>query len=220
MRRKIVIGLIVLSVLFCTVQCAAASSEDILISWTKHQQVAHEIANQMRAMGYEEDNVVILACQQWWREESKISIPIIIEESNEYPVATKVWNLLREAGLSEVCAAAIIGNMMAECGGQTLNLNPYIYSYGYYGLCMWSLYYFPEINGLDVDGQVSYLLETLDSNMRIGLGSAQEFFEIENVELAARYFSDKYERPASWSSVRAENAVKALQYFTTGSIYD
>lgn len=214
MRRKIVICLIMLSIFCCTVQCTAASSDDILVSWTKHQQVAHDIANQMRALGYEEDNVVILACQQWWREESTVPIPVV----TEYPVATTVWNLLREAGLSEVCAAAILGNMMSECGGQTLDLNPYIYSYGYYGLCMWSLYYFPEINGLDVEDQISYLLDTLDSNMRVAGGSAQEFFDITDVRQAARYFSDKYERPASWASIRAENAVNAFSYFSKGEI--
>ena len=41
----------------------------------------------------------------------------------EYPAATVIWITLKEEGFSDEVIAGIIGNLMAEVGGQTLNLN-------------------------------------------------------------------------------------------------
>lgn len=137
--------------------------------------------------------------------------------SDDWPVAAEVWNLLRRSGLSEVCCAGILGNMAAECGGGTLELLPYTYAGGYYGLCMWSLYYVPQADGLSVPDQVQLLLDTLESNLRAGGGSLSDFHACTDARSAARYFSDYYERPAAWSETRANAAEAALREFGGGA---
>lgn len=196
----------------------AVKTEPAPLDWTTNQVTAHRIAEQLRAKGYDESNPVIRACQDWWRAEDEAPEPAVHLLSKEqraaYPVSAAVWEQLRGAGLSEVCSAAILGSMMAECGGQTLDLDPYITAAGgYYGLCMWSLHYCPEVDGLGVPGQVDYLLRTLESNLNAGGGSAEAFLAMTDVRNAARYFSDYYERPAVWSEKRADNAEAALRYF-------
>lgn len=179
--------------------------------------LAHEIAELMRSRGYAEDHPVIVACQEWWQAEAEgnghAQVFVTEEQKKAYPVAAAVWQRLREHGLSEPVAAGIMGNMMAECGGQTLDLDPYIYSGGFYGLCMFSLYYFPAVDGLGVAAQCDFLIDTL-SNIRDGGGSVSEFLSLTDARAAARYFSDYYERPAAWSEKRADNAEMAYKYFT------
>ena len=57
-----------------------------------------------------------------------------------YDQARQVWNYLRDLGLNQYVCAGIIGNIMAEVGGQTLDISRWpIYSQnGYYGICQWS----------------------------------------------------------------------------------
>lgn len=73
----------------------------------------------------------------------------------EYPYAAETWFTLRELGYSEEVTAGIIGNMMIETGGGTLNLKPTLYSSGggFYGLCQWSLHYRPNVADMPFDNQ-------------------------------------------------------------------
>jgi len=73
--------------------------------------------------------------------------------------------------------------------------------------------FFPDIVGQGADAQIAKIVETLDSNMRVTGGSAAEFLAITDVREAAKYFSDFWERPAFWSSKRADNAEAAYKYF-------
>lgn len=189
-------------------------------TWTQaeaNKSLAHEIAEMMRNEGHPEDHPVILACQEWWRSEHEQAQMVTefttMEQRTKYPVACAVWQLLREAGLSEVSSAAIIGNGMAESGGHTLDLNLYQFVDGFYGIWAMSIIYFPDVYGKGVPGQVEALLNSLDSNMRVAGGSEKEFLEITDVRQAAKYFSDKWERPAQWSSKRADDAEIAYQFF-------
>ena len=180
--------------------------------------MAHQIAEMMRSEGYPEDHPVIRTCQEWWRreDEAEKSAPVFTtkEQRGKYPVAAADWQGFREAGLSEVCAAAIIGNWMAEAGGQTLDIDPYIYADGYYGQAMWSLYYCPEIDGTSVLEQIQYTLDTLALRFAEKGASIDVFLAMTDVRAAAKYFSDYYERPLVWSNVRADNAEIAYQFFT------
>lgn len=75
---------------------------------------------------------------------------------SEYDVAGQVYEYLNTQGMSDIVIAGILGNMMTECGGQTLDLQWDIYGYDgsyYYGLCQWSLYYNPSVDGADITGQ-------------------------------------------------------------------
>lgn len=181
-----------------------------------HKDLAHTIAEMMREEGFPEDHPIIKEAQKLWQEsdekEQTAQVYTTMEQRAKYPVASFVWQFFKENGYSDEVAAGIIGNMMAECGGQTLDLDPYIYSGGFYGLCMFSLYYFPEVDGMSVPEQLQLLVDTLD-NIEAGGGSVETFLALTDEKQAAKYFSDYYERPAQWSSQRATNASNALEYF-------
>lgn len=179
-------------------------------NWTTHKAAkdhAHQIAESIRAAGYPEDHPVIVACQQWWRDEDQkeLSAPAFttLEQRAEYPEAAYIWQLLKEAGLSDIHAAAILGNAMAESGGQTLNINIYQDVGGYWGAWAMSKIYYADVVGKGADAQVAKILET------IGDG----FYQTTEVRAAARWFSDNWERPARWSEQRADNAEEALRFF-------
>jgi len=129
----------------------------------------------------------------------------------EYTIAGEVYQYLRLKGYSDVTTAAILGNMMTECGGHTLNLQWNLYSEGkkYYGLCMWSLKYYPDIKGKTVTEQLDTLTSTITSVMSQFGGSFTYFKSITDAGEAARYFCTYYERGAGLDK-RAQNAYKAL----------
>ena len=199
-RRVIAAGLI-LSALAVTVNTSTFTQAQA------NKDLAHEIAEMLRAEGHPEDHPVIIACQEWWRaeDEKEESAPVFTtrEQRAEFPEAAYVWQLLKEAGLSDVSAAAILGNAMAESGGQTLAINVYQDCNGYWGAWAMSKVYYPEVVGQGADAQVKTILDTLDAR----------FYTITDVREAARWFSDNWERPVHWSEKRADNAEFALAYF-------
>ena len=146
------------------------------------------------------------------------------EKSGEYPVATQVWRYMKEElGWNDYVCAGVMGNMMAEVGGQTLNLNPYLYGHSganYYGLCQWSSRYYPSIQGADVDAQLDFLASTVKKELdtygylfRNGL-DYEAFCNLTDAEDAAMAFAKAYERCGSGSyGVRQTNALKAYNYF-------
>lgn len=131
----------------------------------------------------------------------------------DYYVAGCVYEHLSAMGYSEPVIAGILGNMMAECGGQTLSLQWNLYGGGgsYYGLCMWSLRYGPEVRGRNVTGQLTYLTGNMEENMEQFGGSYDYFCSLQDAGQAARYFANYYER-GSGAGVRAKNAYRALAW--------
>lgn len=146
------------------------------------------------------------------------------EKSGEYPVATQVWRYMKEElGWNDYVCAGVMGNMMAEVGGQTLNLQPYLYGHSganYYGLCQWSSRYYPSIQGADVDVQLDFLASTVKKELdtygylfRNGL-DYEAFCDLTDAEDAAMAFAKAYERCGSGSyGVRQRNAINAYNYF-------
>lgn len=146
------------------------------------------------------------------------------EKSGEYPVATQVWRYMKEElGWNDYVCAGVMGNMMAEVGGQTLNLQPYLYGHSganYYGLCQWSSRYYPSIQGADVDAQLDFLASTVKKELdtygylfRNGL-DYEAFCDLTDAEDAAMAFAKAYERCGSGSyGVRQRNAINAYNYF-------
>ena len=146
------------------------------------------------------------------------------EKSGEYPIATQVWRYMKEElGWNDYVCAGVMGNMMAEVGGQTLNLQPYLYGHSganYYGLCQWSSRYYPSIQGADVDAQLDFLASTVKKELdtygylfRSGL-DYEAFCNLTDAEDAAMAFAKAYERCGSGSyGVRQSNALKAYNYF-------
>lgn len=142
--------------------------------------------------------------------------------------ADKVWNYFRNKGFSEAATAGILGNMMTECGGHTLKLNATLHGYAgggtFYGLCMWSLQYFPEVNNKDADWQISYLHDNFMPKQFSSRGykykngfTMSNFKQMTDVKEAARAFAIVVENPGPEDNyvykVRQNNAVTAYNTY-------
>lgn len=140
--------------------------------------------------------------------------------SGEYATAREIWNYMKAQGWNDYVCAGIMGNMMAEVGGSTLNLHPALYSPGgdFYGICQWSLYYCPEVEGMLLYDQLNYLTNTIESQINMFSGmhgyTYNSFLQIQNAQTAAYAFAVAYERCASSTySIRENNAAVAYAYF-------
>lgn len=201
-------------------------------------EAAHMMANQARILGYAEDcGIIEIARIHWWHYHDmkfvyKEKLDKLIEEEmnapkyrhfQEYPEAATVWYYFKDKGYNDYVCAGIIGNMMCECGGLTLNLQPMAYSPGkyFYGLCQWSKPYYSNIFDADIDEQLDFLYETIDDEFNI-FGYAyrsgfnyEKFLLLENEKDVALAFAKCYERCASeYYSVRQTCATRAYNYFT------
>jgi hypothetical protein len=123
-------------------------------------------------------------------------------------------------------ACAIIGNMMIETSGGSLDLNPDIYSPSgnYYGLCQWSKKYYPEAHGLSFEQQLDFLLNSIEWEINTFGKCYKESFKYEDFlnmtdpAEAALAFAKSYERCSSVSyEMRQEAALKAYNYFDLDS---
>lgn len=142
------------------------------------------------------------------------------EEEHYY--ATEVWEYFRQKGFSQEVACGIIGNMMIETSGGSLDLKPNIYSSSgtYYGLCQWSKKYYPEAHGLTFKQQLNYLLKSIAWEINTFGWLYEEnfdykdFLKIKDPAEAALAFAKSYERcgPASYK-LRQKAALKAYEYF-------
>ena len=143
-----------------------------------------------------------------------------VSKSGSYAEATQVWNYMKSLGWSDAVCAGIMGNIMAEVGGQTLNINPYSSSSSYYGMCQWSRRYYPQIIGGSLEDQCDFLRDTIrkeintyGSNYASGM-NYEKFLQLDDPQDVALCFAKAYERCGSGSyGVRQSNAVKAYQYF-------
>lgn len=151
-------------------------------------------------------------------EPGKSSDDILIEMvadklKEEYEVAGYVYEYLAKEGYSDVAIAAILGNMMNETGGNTLNLRPYIYDHTgfHYGLCQWNIEYGPAVNGAGIDEQLLYLTSTIEKTMKQFGGSFKEFKNLEGAEYAGTYFCKYYERGIN-SKQRGLNSIVAYEW--------
>jgi hypothetical protein len=140
----------------------------------------------------------------------------------EHFYATRTYLFLRQNGYSSEVACAIIGNMMIETSGGSLNLKPFVYdaSGWFYGLCQWSLYYYPKTRDLGFEDQLAYLIGNIETEFNT-FGSCyrrgftyEKFIEMTDPYEAAIAFAKVYERCASGTyNMRANCAVIAYNYF-------
>ena len=144
----------------------------------------------------------------------------------EYYYAAKVWEYLRQRNFNQAVTCSIIGNMMIETSGGSLDLKPNIYSPSgnYYGLCQWSQKYYPGTKDLPFEYQLDYLLgsmpwefNTFGKNYQNNF-KYEDFLNMSNVEEAALAFAKAYERcgPAS-HEMRQKAALEAYKYFDLNS---
>ena len=145
--------------------------------------------------------------------------------SSSDDAATQVWKYLKSYGYSDSVAAGIIGNMMRECGGDTLYLDwDTVGHYNgdeFYGLCQWCLRYTPSgFKGSSIKKQCDYLKQTIQSAFanyggNYGGITYSEFLK-SDTRTAAIAFERVYERCGSYSTEdgrRANNAEKAYKHF-------
>lgn len=142
--------------------------------------------------------------------------------NSKYSEATQIWNYMKNLGWSDAVCAGIMGNMMAEVGGQTLDLSRWSYysNNGYYGVCQWSKQFYPGVIGRDIEGQCDFLRDTIRKEInaygsRYASGmNYEKFLQLDNPQDVALCFAKAYERCGSGSyGVRQSNAQKAYDYF-------
>lgn len=175
------------------------------------------------------DNAIALMSNELVRLENdfdryQLDIDRFTRWMEEYSVATTVWFYLRSQGFSEPVAAGIIGNMMIETSGGTLNLKPEIYGAGHYGLCQWSLYYRPTVKGMSLYEQLDYLMSDIKYELdTFGFCykrnfNYEKFLQLTDAREAAIAFAKAYERPGAGTyTIRANSAEIAYNYFTNNN---
>lgn len=145
---------------------------------------------------------------------------------DEYPVATKVWlHLKEEMGYSDAVCAGILGNIMAECGGGTLELkwDAVNKSSKCYGLCQWHPRYYKAVQGATLEQQLEFMStsfpEVLSKYISVYYKHGytyEDFLALEDPAQVAYIFCVVYERPGPGTyDMRRANALKAFNYFTT-----
>ena len=144
--------------------------------------------------------------------------------TGDYEVAKYIWNYFKKLGWSDSVAAGVMGNIMTESGGQSLeNIQWWIKdSHGnHYGICQWSLKYYPEIDNASLDKQLDFLASGIEKEInsfgykyKSGF-DYQQFLELDSVDEAALAFAKSYERCRGGSGYdrRTKNAKIAYNYF-------
>ena len=194
----------------------------------QRKTAASQIIQAALKCNYNKDHPVILLAQKEWDAAQKTYNKYKElynkykreEQFSEYPVATEVWIYLKEKmQYSDVICAAILGNMMAEVGGGTLDLN-WKLGTEFYGLCQWYYEYYPEVQGKDVQGQLEVLKNTIEYEFNWAGSKYQKgfkyknFVEMTDVREAALAFAMSYERcAAKYFYIRCDYAEIAYDYF-------
>ena len=143
---------------------------------------------------------------------------------NKYPAATIAWiYMTEELGWGDIVAAGIMGNMMAECGGQTLTLNWDSNGSSGYGLIQWIGSRRISIKARygelpTVVEQIEFVKDELYGTNGVTQQVTDQQRELilnaTSPEQCAAEFARWFERPASSNySIRQSNAAKAYAYF-------
>ena len=194
---------------------------------------AEDMANAARKLGYKEEHKVIqLAKEEWEQADKKYNLykgqyQNLVKAENEhwskkekeYPTAAYIWKYLKGMGYNDYVCAGIMGNIMVEVGGQTLNLN-YKAQGTYYGICQWSKGY-KEVWGANLSQQCDFLAKSIRYEFNT-FGSCYKrgfkydnFIALTNEKQTALAFAKCYERCSSSTySLRQKCATVALEYFT------
>lgn len=196
---------------------------------------AHNMAEAARGLGYPGDHPIIKLAQQEYLAANEVTkyykhqIKTLEEElidaafelkRSEYPAAAFIWEYLHEQGLNDHVTSGIIGNLMTEVGGQTLDIQYTLQNKTYYGMIQWNKKYFPGVIGKDLQGQCEFLMSNIEEtfhtygkNYKSGF-DYEDFCNLTNEKDAALAFAKIYERCGSGSyEQRKKNATVAYEYF-------
>lgn len=161
-------------------------------------------------------------------KEFKVEYGIVLDEielyrEREYPTATDIWRELKNFGFNDYVGAGIMGNLMVETGGKTLNIKPYDYSSSrnYYGICQWSKNFYPKVHGTSLEYQIQFLFDTIEyefntfgDKYKKGF-TYEDFCNLQDTKEAALAFAKVYERCAGGYTGRKNCAVKAYEYYVS-----
>ena len=200
----------------------------------ENKESAHNMAEAARELEYNEDNPIILIAKQEWANADflvsyytnkieQVMDSFITDSTIEYGYAKYVWWYFRLKGYNEYICSGILGNIMVECGGLSLNIN---YSVdtgnGYYGMCQWNKNYYSSIVGGDLKRQCKFLEETIKEEFdtfgeiyKKGFDYSS-FLELKNEEEVALAFAKCYERCSNNEynyNCRKKCAVEAHKFF-------
>ena len=199
-----------------------------------NQEAAHKLAESARKLGWPEESEPIASAKNEWSnaqlaiEAYKARYQELYAESEEakwetkaaeYPAATQIWRYMKNLGWNDYVCAGIMGNLMAEVGGQTLDIQYRLQGNGYYGMCQWNKAY-SNIWGAGLETQCDYLKNTIKYEIdtfgyayRKGF-NLDSFLAMSNERDAALAFAKCYERCGSSTyTIRQNNAEKAYNYF-------
>lgn len=236
--KKRILASIVIAGLLCS-GCLAGdetnqrTEEELMILIEENQSIKVHAANMAasaRELGWTDDDELIKELQEKWHTADE-NVVIYQQELNdinakwqakekEYPVATYIWKYMKAQGWNDYVCAGIMGNIMAETGGQTLNIDYTASSSNYYGMCQWNKAY-SDVQGANLEGQCSYLVKTIKYEFDT-FGSKykrsfdyEAFLKLKDCRAAAEAFAKAYERCSSASHAkRRDNAITAYKYFT------
>ena len=201
---------------------------NLIEEYTSKRNEIHNDANEARLAGYADDSDVIMNLKgQWYLYDGIVKfyqkrLDKVNEELNEleYKDATLVWEYMKNLGWNDYVCAGILGNMMAEVGGGTLDLQTTIYGNGFYGLCQWNQVFTDKVWGTDLKGQMDFLRDDIKYQIDMfGFCYSdgfdfEKFLELENEQEAALAFMKCYERGLPQSNyVRQQYATIAYGYF-------
>lgn len=190
---------------------------------------AHDLAEAMRALGYNEDHPIIeFAKKEYEIADSHLNIyqnrldninNQWADKFSEYSVATEIWLYMKEQGWNDAVCAGVIGNMMTEAGGNTLNIQYITSNKYYYGICQWNKRY-SAVWGSNLEFQCKFLADTIEYEFNTFGYSYKKgfnfnsFLSLNNEKEVAKAFAKCYERCGSESyNQRQINATIAYNYF-------
>lgn len=197
----------------------AASARNL--GWTDDDKLIKDLQSKWQNANEDEQTYTVELEQLKAKEAEQIEQARWEAKMAEYPVATTVWKKMKAQGWNDYVCAGIMGNMMAEVGGQTLNLKWNASGNGYYGLCQWNQAYASKVWGASVEGQcdflissIKYEIDTYGSKYQKGF-NFNSFLNLQDCRAASQAFALSYERCSAAShSKRQDNAVIAYNYFT------
>lgn len=233
---------LLLSVILITHSCAQPNYsknelEEIMLNCQIKKDNAHAMAEAARGLGYSNDHSIIITAKvEWTTAEEEYQYhknlyeKLLQEEKmnewrkkeKEYPTACYIWKYFKDLNYNNYVIAGILGNMMAETGGQTLDIQYKIYSSNkkYYGICQWNVEYYKEVKNASLKEQCEFLCNNIEYEINTFGYKYQEnfkfedFLSLEDAEQAALAFAKSYERcEASSHAQRAQNALVAYEYF-------
>lgn len=156
-----------------------------------------------------------------WSETKQDSLKT--KRFKEYPIASEVWYLLKDAGYNDIFCAGVLGNFMVETGGGTLQLKPYSNSNRYYGLAQWgggrktlllNRYGKYPSTSFQVQYMIDELLGTNNTKRQVTASQYNSIINANSPETSALAFAKYFERCGSASYTKRQNcARKAYNYF-------